>query len=591
MKKNIIASAISASLFIMTCQAFAAAPERGDITLEGVENRKWEDPITISESLNTLEQHIIPKINQADTKASVAETKAEANTQALATLQTSLGGLNGVFANLSNAFSATGEDGSGPSSLETFLGLPSVKRLIDRVDDDMVDAKADINGLRTAVRAADTKASTADNKADTNAEALTTLQTSLGGLNGVFANLSGAFSATGEDGSGPSSLEEFLKLPAVKEQLASVNTATTEAKAEIDTLKTALQATDTKASTADNKADTNAEALTTLQTNLSGLNGVFANLSGAFSATGEDGSGPSSLEEFLKLPAVKEQLASVNTATTETKAEIGALKTALQAAFIDSAADDGAVTPSAFTTYINDLKQAIDEGNTANLQRLVTQLQRDFTLTPSEEGTPANSGLSRVLQGVHDAGQEATDAKLQVTQAASDGKIQALANAINARLDTIDPSEGSPLDQRVTTLESELSQGLKSYTETIANAEAKVQAERTLNAAIGYTDLRQELTQAWQDTAQRQINDLYREVDNNRKELRQTAAKTAALSGLFQPYGIGNVNVTAAMGGYKDEQAAAVGVGYRVNETFAAKAGIAFGSGSAAYNVGVNLEF
>ncbi|WLJ42318.1 YadA-like family protein [Edwardsiella piscicida] len=161
----------------------------------------------------------------------------------------------------------------------------------------------------------------------------------------------------------------------------------------------------------------------------------------------------------------------------------------------------------------------------------------------------------------------------------------------NARLDTIDPSEGSPLDQRVTTLESELSQGLKSYTETIANAEAKVQAERTLNAAIGYTDLRQELTQAWQDTAQRQINDLYREVDNNRKELRQTAAKTAALSGLFQPYGIGNVNVTAAMGGYKDEQAAAVGVGYRVNETFAAKAGIAFGSGSAAYNVGVNLEF
>ncbi|GAJ64379.1 thiamine-phosphate pyrophosphorylase [Edwardsiella piscicida] len=321
------------------------------------------------------------------------------------------------------------------------------------------------------------------------------------------------------------------------------------------------------------------------------MNGVFANLSGAFSATGEDGSGPSSLEEFLKLPAVKEQLASVNTATTETKAEIGALKTALQAAFIDSAADDGAVTPSAFTTYINDLKQAIDEGNTANLQRLVTQLQRDFTLTPSEEGTPANSGLSRVLQGVHDAGQEATDAKLQVTQAASDGKIQALANAINARLDTIDPSEGSPLDQRVTTLESELSQGLKSYTETIANAEAKVQAERTLNAAIGYTDLRQELTQAWQDTAQRQINDLYREVDNNRKELRQTAAKTAALSGLFQPYGIGNVNVTAAMGGYKDEQAAAVGVGYRVNETFAAKAGIAFGSGSAAYNVGVNLEF
>ncbi|AIJ06585.1 MULTISPECIES: YadA C-terminal domain-containing protein [Edwardsiella] len=167
----------------------------------------------------------------------------------------------------------------------------------------------------------------------------------------------------------------------------------------------------------------------------------------------------------------------------------------------------------------------------------------------------------------------------------NDRKLQTLADAINARLDTIAPTEAAPLDQRITALESGLSEGLKSYTGAIANA----QAERALNAAVGYTDFRQGLTQAWQDAAQRQINDLYREVDNNRKELRQTAAKTAALSGLIQPYGVGNVNVTAAMGGYKDEQAAAVG--YRVNETFAAKAGIAFGSGSAAYNAGVNLEF
>ncbi|WP_231292167.1 YadA-like family protein [Edwardsiella ictaluri] len=42
-------------------------------------------------------------------------------------------------------------------------------------------------------------------------------------------------------------------------------------------------------------------------------------------------------------------------------------------------------------------------------------------------------------------------------------------------------------------------------------------------------------------------------------------------------------------GGYKDEQAAAVGC--RVNETFATKGSNAFGSGSAAYHIGVSPEF
>ncbi|BET81139.1 Thiamine-phosphate pyrophosphorylase [Edwardsiella anguillarum] len=56
MKRNIITSAISASLFIMISPAFAAAPETGPIVIEGVEGidgKDWSDPITISESLNT----------------------------------------------------------------------------------------------------------------------------------------------------------------------------------------------------------------------------------------------------------------------------------------------------------------------------------------------------------------------------------------------------------------------------------------------------------------------------------------------------------------------------------------------------------
>ncbi|KDZ56315.1 yadA-like C-terminal region family protein [Escherichia coli 3-073-06_S1_C2] len=86
------------------------------------------------------------------------------------------------------------------------------------------------------------------------------------------------------------------------------------------------------------------------------------------------------------------------------------------------------------------------------------------------------------------------------------------------------------------------------------------------------------------DSQQRQINE-------NHKEMKRAAAQSAALTGLFQPYSVGKFNATAAVGGYSDEQALAVGVGYRFNEQTAAKAGVAFSDGDASWNVGVNFEF
>ncbi len=50
------------------------------------------------------------------------------------------------------------------------------------------------------------------------------------------------------------------------------------------------------------------------------------------------------------------------------------------------------------------------------------------------------------------------------------------------------------------------------------------------------------------------------QIKENRKELRESAAQSAALAGLFQPYSVGKFNATAAVGGYRDEQAIAVGV-------------------------------
>ncbi|OOR99459.1 hypothetical protein B0186_07485 [Canicola haemoglobinophilus] len=82
-------------------------------------------------------------------------------------------------------------------------------------------------------------------------------------------------------------------------------------------------------------------------------------------------------------------------------------------------------------------------------------------------------------------------------------------------------------------------------------------------------------------------------IEKLNKEVKVGLATQAALAGLFQPYNVGKVNVTAAVGGYKSKSAVAVGMGYRVNTKFAAKAGVAvgFGKGNAAYNVGVNYEF
>ena len=89
------------------------------------------------------------------------------------------------------------------------------------------------------------------------------------------------------------------------------------------------------------------------------------------------------------------------------------------------------------------------------------------------------------------------------------------------------------------------------------------------------------------------IDKLDQRVTKLDKKLERGLSQQAALSGLFQPYNVGKVNVTAAVGGYKSRTAIAVGAGYRFNDKVAAKAGVSFSTdgGSGSYNVGVNYEF
>ncbi|MDI4483534.1 hypothetical protein E6P74_09440, partial [Moraxella lacunata] len=71
-------------------------------------------------------------------------------------------------------------------------------------------------------------------------------------------------------------------------------------------------------------------------------------------------------------------------------------------------------------------------------------------------------------------------------------------------------------------------------------------------------------------------------------------AAQAALNSLFQPYSVGKVSVSAAIGGYGSKSAIAIGTGYRVNPQLAFKGGTAInvsGSKKSSYNIGVNYEF
>lgn len=88
------------------------------------------------------------------------------------------------------------------------------------------------------------------------------------------------------------------------------------------------------------------------------------------------------------------------------------------------------------------------------------------------------------------------------------------------------------------------------------------------------------------------IKNLEKGLAKTNKKINRGLASSAALTGLFQPYGVGKVNFTASMGGYGSSNAIAIGSGYRVTENAAIKAGLAYsGENSITYNVSFNLEW
>ena len=145
------------------------------------------------------------------------------------------------------------------------------------------------------------------------------------------------------------------------------------------------------------------------------------------------------------------------------------------------------------------------------------------------------------------------------------------AKKINDNQKAIEAKLGGKVDaQKLVDLETKVDDGLKTVQENYSQLNTQVQS---VDNKIGMVDTR--------------VNALDDKVENS-------MAAQAALNGLFQPYNVGKVSVSAAVGAYGSKSAIAVGAGYRVNPHLAFKGGAAIntsGSRKGSYNLGINYEF
>ncbi|HHZ0307941.1 TPA: YadA-like family protein [Escherichia coli] len=218
------------------------------------------------------------------------------------------------------------------------------------------------------------------------------------------------------------------------------------------------------------------------------------------------------------------------------------------------------------------------------------------------EAEPGKAYKTRVLGGLSDGTRPSDAATVRQVDRVKDS-VEQLAQDTNTRL-VVEAKKSREYTDSRTTVGVNSDGTLTSAdgaTKTIAVNDGLVALSgRTdrIDAAVGSVDRRvTKNTQAIQSNTRQlqehnaRLNSQQRQIRENHEEMKRAAAQSAALAGLFQPYSVGKFNATAALGGYSDKQAIAVGVGYRFNEQTAAKAGVAFSDGDASWNVGVNFEF
>ncbi|ENL8433862.1 YadA-like family protein [Escherichia coli] len=238
--------------------------------------------------------------------------------------------------------------------------------------------------------------------------------------------------------------------------------------------------------------------------------------------------------------------------------------------------DARAHTDSQVTAVRDELKA---EGD--SLRGEIGGVYRDARAHTDSQVTAVRDELSRdIIAG--------TSAAVAYTDASS----LALQDEIKEKADETVQVSRAYTDKSVRDARKEAKSQAEHLSDVLVKNRAQTDAAIASNtAAIRNNSHRLDLTEAWQKMATERMNNMQEQIKENRKELRESAAQSAALAGLFQPYSVGKFNATAAVGGYRDEQAIAVGVGYRFTENVAGKVAVAAGGSSASWNAGVNFEF
>ncbi|HIA2969316.1 TPA: YadA C-terminal domain-containing protein [Escherichia coli] len=259
-----------------------------------------------------------------------------------------------------------------------------------------------------------------------------------------------------------------------------------------------------------------------------------------------------------------------------------------------------------------DIKSIVDTKK--SLEKIITPENKDDYIAAVNAGGTAEdfikisnktSGLSSLYKNVVEGQNFVLDSSGRIT---ADGRADGNAQTVPVKEFVVEldnrtrnlgvevKSQGDSLRGEIGGVYRDTLKEAKSQAEHLSDVLVKNRAQTDAaiasnTAAIRNNSHRLDLTEAWQKMATERMNNMQEQIKENRKELRESAAQSAALAGLFQPYSVGKFNATAAVGGYRDEQAIAVGVGYRFTENVAGKVAVAAGGSSASWNAGVNFEF
>ena len=233
-----------------------------------------------------------------------------------------------------------------------------------------------------------------------------------------------------------------------------------------------------------------------------------------------------------------------------------------------------------YKRQIKNVEKGIDENDAVN----VSQLKGLKTYTDNQTSGIKDAAVTESKTYTDNQTSGIKDAAVTESKAYTDNQTSGIKDAAVTESKTYTDNQTSGIkDAAVTeskTYTDNQTSGIKDAAVTESNAYTdrristlNFDGSQTLKKANDYTDKR--------------FNQLDKKIDRG-------LASSAALSMLFQPYGVGKFNLTAGVGGHGSETAIAVGSGYRFDENKAIKAGVSSSTSSSSkltYGASVNFEW